>query len=968
MAKQLIINAIEPREVRAAILEDGEPSHFFVERSKRRFQKGNIYRARVTSIEPHLQAAFVELEKGQHGFLGLSDIILPDAGVSLINGLPAPEMPSNKNEKSSEESSKTGKEENKKETDSSEETIIEDESFDEIIIEAPKKGPKPKAIELSPVAGDMLLGLESDLNSPIQEVTASETNEETASTEEVDVKTESGEALLNNTTPETTEENADTETPEIEIPEPATSQGETLLQPEEPEKELPAEEKVTSEEVASAPTKEAPPAEETTSKDDKTDTEDASVDTTIFSVDEVSPEPEMDGETEEVDIPDEIEESSEKTETENSESESTAPQKENKARFKPRNKGYRKPQYQHSKRRRPNMKIEDVLEVGQYIVVQITKEGIGNKAPMVSTLLSLAGHYMVLTPGGDRSGVSKQVRVQAERSRLKKFIDDNEIPERCGLIVRTAAEGISEKDLKSDINNLCTMWSDLQKSFKRLNRSGVIKQEEALASRLVRDYYQQDIEEVWVDDKKTYDEIKNVFEKGMSDQLDRLHFFEESTPIFYHHKVEAAIKGLFNRRVPLPGGGSLIFDQNEAMLVIDVNSGTFKDGEDDEDTAFKLNLIACKEVSRQVQMRDVGGIVMIDFVDMRRLSNRSKVEKELEKCFKGDKARINIMHIGALGVLQMSRQRTKDSLRANLYSSCPHCDGTGLVPSKTHSAMSILREIRGNIKRYKGGVLKVKTTADIAIELLNAYKSELSSIEEKEGAQIQIDIDPKLNIGEFSSDHKNLPKRDQNQKSSESTANKKKRRKRGKKKEDETQSENTPAVAPEQDGVSMTNRLEKMEKDFPSDAGLGIIKAPNPNGKQPESSSKEEAKKKETPPEAPDKGSEKVAESKEVNDASKKAETNPTPPRKPKGRPGRKPQSKNRLAPNKDVKEETSGLSESTEHNEEPKVKPKAKVKTSAKKKTTAKKASPKKAAPKADEKDSKSTESQESNKPNGET
>lgn len=981
MAKQLIINAIEPREVRAAILEDGEPSHFFVERSKRRFQKGNIYRARVTSIEPHLQAAFVELEKGQHGFLGLSDIILPDAGVSLINGLPAPEMPSNKDEKNTtEETPKKAQEENK-EVDSSEETTLEDEPFDEVIIEAPKKGPKPKAIELSPVAGDMLLGLESDLNSPIQEVTASETNEETTNTEESS-DTKSGDTLLNVTTPESKEQNTDSEVTNVETPIPAPSKGEALLHPEEPEKELAAEEKVDSVDLISTSTEEASTpeeakTEEVASNDDKSDMEDASVDTAIFSVDDVSTEPEVEAEgidipseTEGIDIPDQTEESAGKTESEpeNSENESASPQKENKARFKPRNKGYRKPQYQHSKRRRPNMKIEDVLEVGQYIVVQITKEGIGNKAPMVSTLLSLAGHYMVLTPGGDRSGVSKQVRVQAERSRLKKFIDDNEIPERCGLIVRTAAEGISEKDLKSDIDNLCTMWSDLQKSFKRLNRSGVIKQEEALASRLVRDYYQQDIEEVWVDDKKTYDEIKNVFEKGMSDQIDRLHFFEEPTPIFYHHKVEAAIKGLFNRRVPLPGGGSLIFDQNEAMLVIDVNSGTFKEGEDDEDTAFKLNLIACKEVSRQVQMRDVGGIVMIDFVDMRRLSNRSKVEKELEKCFKGDKARINIMHIGALGVLQMSRQRTKDSLRANLYSNCPHCDGTGLVPSKTHSAMSILREIRGNIKRYKGGVLKVKTTSDIAIELLNTYKSELSSLEEKEGAQIQIDIDPKLKIGEFSSDNKNLPKRDQNQKPSENSANKKKRRKRGKKKEEETQTDNTPAASPEQDGVSMTNRLEKMEKDFPSDAGLGIIKAPKPNEKSTETSSKEDVKKEEIQTEKSDKSSKEVAKSKEVSDTNKEAEADPTPPRKPKGRPGRKPQSKKRLAPNKDVKEETSGPSESTEHNEETKVKTKAKVKTSAKKKTTAKKASPKKAAPKADEKVSKSTEPQESNKPNDET
>jgi ribonuclease E len=923
MAKQLIINAIEPREVRAAILENGEPSHFFVERSKRKFQKGNIYRARVTSIEPHLQAAFVELEKGQHGFLGLSDTILPDAGISLINGQPAPPLPGQEEKEEGEENKDTPKEE-----------AEADVLLDENKTIPSKVEEKPKPVEISPSAGDMLLGLETDLNSPLIEI---------AKEEESPEANETTEPLI----PET---ESSTETSK-------SDQGENEPQTQPDESVTPSAEQVVEASETEKPEE---------NQSGETFLEGEEVDTAIFSIDEDDePSEEENSEVAEEESPnnssddsdnksndqtEDVEEASSDSSESSEESSDSNKPAENKARFKPRNR-QRKP-YHNNRRRRPNMKIEEVLEVGQYITVQIIKEGIGNKAPMVSTYLSLAGRYMVLTPGGDRSGVSKQVRVQAERSRLKKFIDDNSIPERCGLIVRTAAEGITETDLKADMDHLSQTWEDLQKQFKKLNRPGVIKQEEALASRVVRDYYSQDIEEVWVDDKETYEEIKSVFEKGMGDQVKRLHFFEENTSIFHYYKVESAIKGLFNRKVPLPGGGSLIFDQNEAMLVIDINSGTFKEGEDDEDTAFKLNMLACKEIARQVQMRDVGGIVMVDFVDMRRLSNRSKVEKELEKSFKGDKARINIMHIGALGVLQMSRQRTKDSLRANLYSSCPHCDGTGLVPSKMHSSMGILREIRSNIKRFKGGVLKVRTTSEMALELLNNYKSELSSLEDTEGAQIQIDIDPKLSLGEFNIDTKNAPKRKSDPVKDSESANKKRRRKRNnKKKENESTPAETANNADPASNKSMTDRLERMEKEFPSDS-LGIIKAPNPEN----DASIQNGDAKTSPKETNETGSETEAVAQSPQGESRENETQTKneeagsdnkqkdkTDRKPRAKKPEKTGNRRRPAPNKDQAEKTVGEAEKAPQDSETNPKPKAKTKTASKKKAATKKTSAKK-------------------------
>jgi hypothetical protein len=283
------------------------------------------------------------------------------------------------------------------------------------------------------------------------------------------------------------------------------------------------------------------------------------------------------------------------------------------------------------------------------------------------------------------------------------------------------------------------------------------------------------------------------------------------------------------------------------MLVIDVNSGTFREGEDDEDTAFRLNILACKEVARQVQMRDVGGIIMIDFVDMRRISNRNKVEKELEKAFKGDKARLNVMSIGALGVLQMSRQRTKDSLRGSLYSTCSHCDGTGLVPSKTHSAMGILREIRGNLRRFNGSQLKIATTAEMATEMFNLYKSEMVKMEEEENCQILLEIDNLLGHGEFkllskggshsnphSNSHSQRPQafisqkpREPHVQKSEGSADSaleqerrnKKKRKRNKQREDQHAGGDKPT------DEEKLARLNRLDKEVPGES-LGIIRAP----------------------------------------------------------------------------------------------------------------------------------------------
>ena len=783
MAKQLIINAIEPREIRAAIVEDGEPINFFVERSTRKFQKGNIYRARITSIEPHLQAAFVELEKGQHGFLSLSDVIFPDGGISLINGLPAPSLPEvDKSDKKGAVKEEPRRHEEKVrpkievppqkqavEKKTLVEAVVENESSSEDLAvesfydDSPEVPvvltPKPLRVSLSPEAGNWILGLADQMEPAplIEEIGAEEVVLNVESTENINTQetlnTNSAQENINiNDIQENIndiQENINNIQENINI----NNIQETLNTNNDQENINNIQENIHI------------PVQETITSEPEDSASDTCVDTAIFEIDgeNETEDSSNSSEAESHNLDDAIDDDDldeepdlEKSDSDDVQTSGSAVSKSPKRHGKGSSS---KGAFAH--KRRPFMRIENVLEVGQYICVQIIKEGIGNKAPMVTTFISLAGHYMVLTPGGDRSGVSKQVQSQAERSRLRNFIEKSPIPDRCGLIVRTAAEGVDLKDLELDIAHLCDSWKEIQDQFRRTPRSGIVRKEENLTTRLVRDYYNQDIDEIWIDDRDTHEEIRQFFERGMSDQVQRVKLYTGERPIFYNYNLDKPLQGLFQRRVNLPGGGSLVFDQGEAMLVIDVNSGTFRDGEDDEDTAFKLNLLACKEVARQVQMRDVGGIVMVDFVDMRRISNRSKVEKELEKAFKGDKAKLNVMSIGPLGVLQMSRQRTKDSLRGSLYSTCEVCDGTGLVPSKVHSAMGILREIRGNLRRFNGTQLKIATTAEMATEMFNLYKSELVKMEEEENCQIAIEIDGQLGHGEFKLISKGSPQRPQ---------------------------------------------------------------------------------------------------------------------------------------------------------------------------------------------------------------
>ncbi len=795
MSKKLIINAVEPREIRAAILNNqGEPQNFFIERSEKRFQKGNVYWAKVTSVEQHLQAAFVELERGQHGFLSLSDIMYPDGGAYLITDKKSQKYLDFEIEEKELAEKKAQKQKEKELAQKEKEKI---------------KPVLPKVV-LAPSAGDMLLGgldegseeeSEGEQSlSPIIEIDPDQ-EESLESDERVDEEENQEVAAIDEKTE--IEEVAKVEDVVVEkntegIPDDETR---TEIIDLDSDKDADPDNQMVDNEAIDVATEENEPVE--LNEEKKSETEIKDNEDTVLEVDN-----ETDGESSsenKQDIQNEDDNESEvETQIISEDDDGTI-------------------KYSNSnRRRRHNKKIEDLLEVGQYLAVQIIKEGIGKKAPMVTTYLSLAGHYSVMMPGNEKGGVSKQIRNQKERVRLREFLDKAKLPEQCGLIVRTAAESITKKDLVTDLKNITNTWKEIKKDVSKAKGTLVLKKEEGLLTRVIREYYNKDIDEIWIDDSKAYEELKDLFSKGMNDQLEKLHHYDENKSIFAHYKLENHLTALFKRKVIIPGGGSLIFDQCEAMLVIDINSGTFKEGTDDDDTAFKLNMLSCKEIATQVQMRDVGGIVMIDFVDMKRISSRTKVERELEKCFKGDKAKLNFMHIGALGVMQMSRQRTKDSLRNSLYSTCQTCEGTGLVPSKKYSVMGILRAIREIAGRYKNDTIKIQVTQEAALELLNKYKSDVSDIEEVFSTNIEVQIKSDLAPGTFNLIQKNNKNfRDKNKNSGDDQDNRKKRKKNNKPR---------PEKNKKPENKSKNSHLERLEKENPGGEPLGILPAgANPN-------------------------------------------------------------------------------------------------------------------------------------------
>ena len=377
--------------------------------------------------------------------------------------------------------------------------------------------------------------------------------------------------------------------------------------------------------------------------------------------------------------------------------------------------------------RRP--RIQEVLRRGQELILQVEKGERDNKGSALTTYVSLPGRYMVLMPGSDSAGISRKVESEGERKKLKEIISEMTIPEGYGYIIRTEAMGRTREELQKDLDSLIGLYEGIRQQGTAMKGAGLIYQESALIIRTIRDYFSADIDEVLVDSKDVYQDVRDCLKEidPAFEKLVKMH--QEKRPIFSRYQLEEQIDLIYEKKVPLKSGGSIFIEPTEALVSIDVNSGKSTGEKGVEDTAFKTNMEAAEEAARQLRLRDLGGLIVIDFIDMRDRKHNSEVEKTLKSALKADKARVNVSRISEFGLLEMSRQRIRQTLNQASTLECPHCDGRGKVKSVEAMALSFLRKVHAAAAKGTIGEVVGSLPLEVAYYLLNRKRHELSQIE-----------------------------------------------------------------------------------------------------------------------------------------------------------------------------------------------------------------------------------------------
>lgn len=400
------------------------------------------------------------------------------------------------------------------------------------------------------------------------------------------------------------------------------------------------------------------------------------------------------------------------------------------------------------KRSVSQIKIQDVVEAGQEIIVQVVKEERDLKGATLTTYLSLPGRYVVLMLGNDKGGVSRKGS-QDERSRLKKLTQDLEIPDGMGIIIRTAGLDRSHSELSRDLSLQLELWNKIQNKAKESTCPTILYTDGNFATRVIRDYFTPIVREIVIDNPNTYELVKEFVQEVMPRYRSRVKLYNHKEPLFTHYNIEDKVIETFEREVKLPSGGSVVIEPVEALVAIDVNSGKGTAGEGIEDTAFRTNLEAAECIASQLRLRDLGGLIVIDFIDMLDKRHRAEIEKKMREVTKDDKARIEVGTLSRFGLLEMSRQRIRATLTSQSHITCQHCKGTGKIRNPELIALEVLRKIQAAVILGNVSLVQVRISTAPAIFLLNNKKRELSRLEAEYEVRILIVPDARLRMDEY---------------------------------------------------------------------------------------------------------------------------------------------------------------------------------------------------------------------------
>lgn len=692
MAKKMLIDATHAEECRVVVVDGNKVDEFDFESVNKRQLAGNIYLAKVTRVEPSLQAAFVDYGGNRHGFLAFSEIH-PDyyqIPVADREALLAEERAYNESLKDDEDKprSKSSRSRSRRRSSSKKDTTP----------------PEAQAAKSETDAKDAVETREVTDSIPGMDVV--DTGPE-AEADDLIVDTGAVEA------PAEPQEATPADTPEAEV---AEAPVETAVE------EAAAEPVAEEAEPKEAETKEAPAADTA---------EEASEDTAseVASDDDASDDDAGDSDDDNGDS-----DASEK----DSDIESVADEdvsEEIRLPRKPRPKRY---------------KIQEVVKVRQIMLVQVVKEERGNKGAALTTYLSLAGRYCVLMPNTARGGgISRKITNAPDRKKLKEIAGELSVPEGAGLIIRTAGAKRTKSEIKRDYEYLQRLWEQIRELTLKSVAPAPIYEEGNLIKRSIRDLYNREIDEVLVEGEAGYRVAKDFMKMIMPSHAKNVKHYQDALPLFARYQVESYLSSMFNPTVQLKSGGYIVIGVTEALVAIDVNSGRATKEGSIEDTALKTNLEAAEEVARQLRLRDLAGLIVIDFIDMEERRNNTAVEKRLKDKLKTDRARIQVGRISGFGLLEMSRQRLRPGMIEATTQPCPSCHGTGLIRSDDNLALSILRQLEEEAVRGRSKELLLKAPIGIVNFLMNQKREHIAQIEARYGISIRVEADPHLVSPDF---------------------------------------------------------------------------------------------------------------------------------------------------------------------------------------------------------------------------
>jgi ribonuclease E len=389
---------------------------------------------------------------------------------------------------------------------------------------------------------------------------------------------------------------------------------------------------------------------------------------------------------------------------------------------------------------RPRVKppIQDILRRGDEVLVQVIKEGIGTKGPTLSTYISIPGRYLVLMPALGRVGVSRKIEDEDARRKLRDIMLELHPPKGLGFIVRTAGVDRTKKELSRDLAYLLRLWKVIVRRVRKHPAPIDIYEESDMIIRTIRDIFTADVSNIYIDEASAYERAKEFLQIVMPRYVSRLQLYEGKEPLFHKYHLDQEISRIHQRKVPLRQGGSIVIDQTEALVAIDVNSGNFRADDSAEETAYQMNLLAAREIARQLRLRDLGGVIVNDFIDMRKERHRRNVERALRDAVKRDRARTKILRTSPFGLIEMTRQRIRPSLKRSVFRDCPGCTGTGVVKTAESMAIEVVRMLI--LASHHEDVVKITVTVaeDVATYLNNRKRRELARIEDEGEINIQI--------------------------------------------------------------------------------------------------------------------------------------------------------------------------------------------------------------------------------------